>query len=182
MREDGRAAYPLQSKPRVHSYHTFRHTFGTASQCPRRESEGRAGDASSCHVEGNHRTCSFCRDRVEKTSVSKELQARMAQQEPTRNGYCYHGRSSCLSPRNFPVCAVRKNGCFQTRGYKRLRFLRTCKWWPGTESNRLQALKTHKLLILQRPKKPKTPQKPVWKYIGGTRKMLHVSPLQLVTG
>jgi hypothetical protein len=35
------------------------------------------------------RTRGLCRDRAEKTSVSKELQARMAHQEPTGNTYRY---------------------------------------------------------------------------------------------
>jgi len=42
-------------------------------------------------------------------------------------------------------------------------------WWPGTESNGHGALKTDKLLIFQRPKKPKNLQKPIWRYIRGTR-------------
>jgi hypothetical protein len=44
-------------------------------------------------------------------------------------------------------------------------------WWPGTESNGQGPLKTGKLLIFQRPKKPKNLQKPVWRYIRGTRKL-----------
>ena len=43
-------------------------------------------------------------------------------------------------------------------------------WRQRTESNPLYALKIGKLLILRRPKKPKTPQEPVWRYIGGTQK------------
>jgi hypothetical protein len=45
------------------------------------------------------------------------------------------------------------------------------RWWPGTESNGQGALKTGKLLIFQRPRNPKNLQKPVWRYIRGTRKI-----------
>jgi hypothetical protein len=58
----------------------------------------------------------------------------------------------------------------RSEGPLQTRFL--VKWWPGTESNGQGALKTGKLLIFQRPKKPKNLKKPIWRYTRGTRKIV----------